>query len=32
VHVVLIDRDGVAAMTSFMHPGLFPAFGLPPSV
>jgi RNA polymerase sigma-70 factor (ECF subfamily) len=32
LHVLLIDRDGVAAMTSFMNPGLFPAFGLPASV
>ena len=32
LHVLLIDRDGVAAMTSFMNPGLFPAFGLPSSV
>jgi RNA polymerase sigma-70 factor (ECF subfamily) len=28
LHVVLADRDGIAALTSFMNPGLFPAFGL----
>jgi RNA polymerase sigma-70 factor (ECF subfamily) len=27
--VVIADRDGIVAMTSFMNPGLFPAFGLP---
>jgi RNA polymerase sigma-70 factor (ECF subfamily) len=32
LHVLLLDVDGVAAMTSFMNPGLFPAFGLPASI
>jgi RNA polymerase sigma-70 factor (ECF subfamily) len=32
LHVLLLDRDGVAAMTSFMNPGLFAAFGLPASI
>jgi RNA polymerase sigma-70 factor, ECF subfamily len=29
LHVLLADRDGIAAITSFMNPGLFPAFDLP---
>ncbi len=32
LHVLLLDVDRVAAMTSFMNPGLFPAFGLPASI
>jgi RNA polymerase sigma-70 factor (ECF subfamily) len=30
--VLLADQHGIAAMTSFMNPGLFPFFGLPPSL
>lgn len=31
LQVVSIEPDGIAAMTSFMNPALFAAFGLPPT-
>jgi RNA polymerase sigma-70 factor, ECF subfamily len=30
--VLLTDREGVVAITSFMNPALFPTFGLPPEL
>jgi len=32
LHVLLLDADRVAAMTSFMNPELFKAFDLPPTL
>ena len=32
LQVLLADQDGIAAITSFMNPGLFPYFDLPLSL